>query len=48
MDFKHSFHGVSLVWNIIRRYVPENITVNIKGMRGLADNKGAVFDVDEN
>ncbi len=27
--------------------MPENITVNIKGMRGLADNKGAVFDVDE-
>ena len=39
------FYAVSLVWNILRRYLPEEITQNIKGMRCFKDNTGAVFDV---
>ena len=35
------------MWNILRRYAPENITADIKGLRALADKTGAVFDVDE-
>jgi ATP-dependent RNA helicase DDX21 len=39
------FFGVSLVWNILRKYVPEDMTREIKGMRCFADQTGAVFDV---
>lgn len=47
ITLQQQFNGVGLIWNILRRYVPENITNNIKGMRALADRTGAVFDVDE-
>ena len=47
MDLSQTFNGVGLVWNILRRYIPENITQKIKGMRALADKNGAVFDVEE-
>ena len=40
-----AFQAVSLVWNVLRRYLPENLTQNIKGMRCLKDNTGVVFDV---
>ena len=39
------FYALSLVWNVLRRYLPENITSNIKGMKCFKDNTGAVFDV---
>jgi hypothetical protein len=39
------FYAVSLVWNVLRRYLPESITNNIKGMRVFIDNTGACFDV---
>lgn len=39
------FYAVSLVWNVLRRYLPENITSNIKGMKCFKDNTGACFDV---
>lgn len=39
------FYAVSLIWNILRRYLPENIHNNIKGMRVFVDNTGACFDV---
>jgi len=39
------FYAVSLVWNILRRYLPENIAQNIRGMRTFIDMKGACFDV---
>jgi hypothetical protein len=39
------FYAVSLVWNVLRRYLPESITNNIKGMRVFVDNTGACFDV---
>jgi hypothetical protein len=41
-------NGVGLIWNVLRRFVPESITNDkIKGMRSLADRTGAAFDVDE-
>lgn len=39
------FYAVSLVWNVLRRYLPENITSNIKGMKCFKDSTGACFDV---
>ena len=36
-----------MVWNILRRHVPENIAGAIQGMRALASMNGAVFDVPE-
>lgn len=41
------FRGVSYVWGIIRRLLPQNINDSIKGMRMYSDKKGAVFDVPE-
>ena len=45
MTMEKPFYAVSLVWNILRRFLPEQITQNIKGMRCFKDNQGAVFDV---
>jgi len=39
------FYSVSLIWNILRRYLPEKISGNIRGMRVFVDNTGACFDV---
>jgi hypothetical protein len=39
------FHAVSLVWDVLRRYLPENITSNIRGMRTFIDMTGACFNV---
>jgi len=47
IDTENSFNGVGLIWGVLRRYAPENIVGKIKGMRALADCKGAVFDVEE-
>ena len=47
IDLNQTFNGPGLVWNILRRYAPETITNEIKGLRALADKTGAVFDVDE-
>lgn len=40
-----SFYSISLIWNILRRYLPEKISGNIRGMRVFVDNTGACFDV---
>ena len=45
LTMEKPFYAISLVWNILRRFLPENITQNIKGMRCFKDNQGAVFDV---
>jgi len=47
MDLTYQANGVGLIWNIMRRYVPETIMNGIMGMRGLASNMGGVFDVPE-
>lgn len=41
------FRGVSYIWGILRRLLPQKITDNIKGMRMYNNRKGAVFDVPE-
>lgn len=45
LTMEKPFYAISLVWNILRRFLPENVTQNIKGMRCFKDNQGAVFDV---
>lgn len=45
LTMEKPFYAVSLVWNILRRFQPESVTQNIKGMRCFKDNTGAVFDV---
>ena len=45
MTMDKPFYAVSLVWNVLRRFLPESVTQNIKGMRCFKDNTGAVFDV---
>ena len=47
IDLQQTFNGVGLVWNILRRYIPEAIAGAIQGMRALASMNGAVFDVPE-
>lgn len=47
MTVDKPFYAVSLVWTILRKFLPENITNNIRGMRTFADMTGAVFDVAE-
>lgn len=47
MDLDQTFNGVGLIWNILRRHIPDAITSQIKGMRSLAEKNGAVFDVEE-
>lgn len=47
IETSNTFQGVGLVWGILRRYVPQNVSDQIKGMRTLEDMKGAVFDVEE-
>lgn len=47
ITMQHTFHGVGLVWNILRKFCPEQMTAGIMGMRALANMQGAVFDVPE-
>lgn len=47
MDLQTTFHGVGLIWNILRRWLPEAIAGSIMGMRALASMNGGVFDVPE-
>lgn len=41
------FNGVSYVWGILRRLLPQDIVDGIRGMRMHNDKKGAIFDIDE-
>ena len=41
------FRGISYVWGLIRKLLPEAICNNIKSMRTFADFRGAAFDVAE-
>jgi len=42
------FYAISLVWNIIRKYVPESISTQVKGMRAFQNMTGCCFDVPDN
>ena len=39
------FYSVSMVWNMIRRYAPEQISQQVRIMRAFKDMTGACFDV---
>ena len=45
MVFEKPFHSVSMVWNVIRRYAPEEIVAQVKVMRAFKDMSGACFDL---
>lgn len=45
MVLQRPFYSVSMVWNLIRKYVPEQITGEIRVMRAFKDMTGACFDV---
>ena len=45
MIFEKPFFSVSMVWNVIKRYCPEDIHTNVKVMRAFKDMSGACFDV---
>lgn len=47
LQTNEEFRGVSYIWGILRRLLPQDITDAIKGMRMYNDRKGAVFDVPE-
>ncbi len=49
MEIKVSkaFYGMTFIWNTLKKYLPANITDNIRGMRSFKDLTGAVFDVAE-
>jgi len=40
-----AFYSISIIYNILTRFLPTNISNNIKGMRTFVDNTGACFDV---
>lgn len=39
------FYSVSMVWNMIRRYVPDQVSQQVRIMRAFKDMTGACFDV---
>ena len=39
------FYSVSMVWNVIRKYVPDQISSQVRVMRAFKDMTGACFDV---
>jgi hypothetical protein len=49
MELKVSkpFYGMTFIWNTLKKFLPANITDNIRGMRAFKDLTGAVFDVAE-
>lgn len=47
MRFDNSFYAVSFVWNILKKFIPESIVNGIRGMRMFKDQKGVVFDVQD-
>lgn len=38
------FYSVSMIWNLIRKYVPDQISDKVKVMRAFKDMTGACFD----
>lgn len=47
LQTNEEFRGISYVWGILRRLLPQNIVDVIRGMRMYNSKKGAVFDVPE-
>lgn len=47
MTWEKPFYAISFVWSVIRKFCPETISTQVKGMRAFKDMTGAVFDVPE-
>ena len=45
MVLEKPFYSVSMVWNMIRRYAPEQLSTQVRIMRAFKDMTGACFDV---
>lgn len=45
MTLDKPFYAISMIWNCIKRYVPDTISGQIRVMRAFKDMNGAVFDV---
>ena len=42
-----AFNGIGFIWSFLRGTFSPKLTENIKGMKKLKGNLGAIFDVDE-
>ena len=45
MTLDKPFYAISMIWNVIKRYVPEQISGQVRIMRAFKDMTGACFDV---
>jgi len=45
LKVEEEFYGISFIWTILKRLLPDSIQNNIRGMRGENSRMGAVFDV---
>ena len=45
MILQKPFYNVSMIWNMIKRYCPDQISGNVRSMRAFKDMTGACFDV---
>lgn len=45
IQLEKPFYSVSLIWNILRRHLPEDMSHQVKGMRAFKDMTGACFDL---
>ena len=47
ITLRYPFASISMVWNILKRFCPESLTTQVRGMRAFKDMSGACFDVPE-
>lgn len=45
IKMQQPFQAISLVWSVLRKFWPQEMLDDIRGMRGFKDQSGAVFDV---
>ena len=45
MTLDKPFYAISMIWNVIRRYVPEQVSGQVRIMRAFKDMTGACFDL---
>lgn len=48
IKLRTTFYSVSMVWNLLRKYLPDQVHTQVRGMRAFKDMTGACFDVPEN
>ena len=47
VKFEQKFMAISYVWGILRKFLTQDVTEGIRGMRMFKDQQGACFDVPE-